>query len=469
MTAFTHQFSKDIIREYDIRGIVDKNLSDADLFAIGRAFGTMVVRTNGRGTVGLCYDGRHSSPRFAQQMINGLMACGLTVEDFGVGPTPLAYYALHARNLDGIVVITGSHNPPEYNGIKMALASGALYGAAIQQLAQLAADGDVVSADNGRVSKIDITEDYLNRLVGDYNGHGKPDLKIAWDAGNGAAGAVLKEFTAKIPGEHILLFEEVDGDFPNHHPDPAVEKNLEDLKKAVLDHGCDLGIAFDGDADRIGVVNDKGQVLWSDQLVALYAKEVIERLPGAEIILDVKCSDTAAEAVTKFGGKPTIWKTGHSIMKAKMKESGAPLGGELSGHIFFKDGFYGHDDALYCAIRLLNIVQQYGPLSEQVTIFPRVYNTPEIRFDVDEENKFHYIAAAADYISANASQDVSVLSIDGIRVTTPKGWWLLRASNTQNALTGRVEATTESDLQQLVDMLKQTLSAVNCPFPDPLY
>lgn len=468
MTAFVHNFPGDIIREYDIRGIVDKNLNDADLFAIGRALGTMIVRENGT-KVGLCYDGRHSSPRFAQQMINGLIACGLQVEDYGVGPTPLGYYALHERGLDGVVVITGSHNPPEYNGIKMAMTSGALYGAAIQKIATHAATGDIVSADTGSVVKVDIKEEYLNRLVRDYNGHGKKELKIAWDAGNGAAGAVLKSFVDKIPGEHILLFENVDGDFPNHHPDPAVEKNLADLKKAVLDNNCDLGIAFDGDADRIGVVDEKGNVLWSDHLVALYAREIIERLPDAEILFDVKCSNTASNYVAECGGRPVVWKTGHSIMKAKMKETGAPLGGELSGHIFFKDGFYGHDDALYCAIRLLNIVQKYGPLSDQSKVFPKAFNTPEIRFDVEEINKFKYIEDAKEYIKANASSDVSFVDIDGIRVTTPLGWWLLRASNTQNALTGRVEATNQNDLDKTVDMLKITLKAVGCDYPEPLY
>lgn len=468
MNTFKHQFAPSILREYDIRGLVDVNLHPADLYAIGRAFGTMVVRANGT-KVGLCYDGRHSSPIFAAEMIKGLLACGLQIENYGVGPTPMGYYALRERGLDGVVVITGSHNPPEYNGIKLTLSSGSIYGQAIQDLAGLAATGDLVENSGGTVTSVDIIEEYTTRLAKDYQSNNKPDLKIVWDAGNGAAGAVLKSFTDKIPGQHILLFEDVDGDFPNHHPDPAVEKNLADLKKAVLDNNYDLGIAFDGDADRIGAVDDKGNTIWSDQLVALYAREIIENKPGAEILLDVKCSNTAADLITKFGGKPIIWQTGHSIMKAKMKETGAPLGGELSGHIFFKDGFYGHDDALYCAIRLLNVVQKYGPLSEQAKSFPPVFNTPEIRFDVPEEDKFKFIEDAKTYIKNNSSSDVSVLDIDGIRVTTPIGWWLLRASNTQNALTGRVEANSENDLQKLVEMLKQTLDAVGCKYPDTLY
>jgi phosphomannomutase len=468
MSHFTHQFDPGILREYDIRGIVDKNLHEADLYAIGRAFGTVVVREDG-SKVGLCYDGRHSSPRFATQMIKGLLACGLQIEHYGVGPTPLGYYALRERGLDGVVVITGSHNPPEYNGIKLTLASGPVYGDAIQEIARMTAKGDLIDGSGGNVTDINISDAYLNRLVRDYNPHGKPGLKIAWDAGNGAAGAVLKQFTNKIPGTHILLFDKVDGDFPNHHPDPAVEKNLADLKRAVVDNHCDLGIAFDGDADRIGAVDNLGNVIWSDQLVALYAHEIIDRIPEAEILLDVKCSNTAADLVNEWGGHAVIYKTGHSLMKAKMKETGAPLGGELSGHIFFKDGFYGHDDALYCAIRLLNIVQKYGPLSEQAKAFPPVFNTPEIRFDVSEEDKFNFIDDAKHYINSNASGDVSVLDIDGIRVTTPIGWWLLRASNTQNALTGRVEATSEEDLVKLIDMLKLTLDEIGCTYPEPLY
>jgi phosphomannomutase len=468
MTQFSHVFHPSIIREYDIRGIVDKNLNTDDLYAIGRAFGTMVVRAGGL-KVGLCYDGRHSSPGFADAMTKGLLDCGLHIEDYGIAPTPLVNYALKERNLDGAIAITGSHNPPEYNGIKTALRSGPVYGAAIQEIARIAASGDVVSAKGGQVTKITIYEEYINRLVSAYQSYGKPDLKVAWDAGNGAGAAVLKKFTDKIPGTHILLFDDVDGNFPNHHPDPSVEKNLLDLKKAVIDNQCDLGIAFDGDADRIGAVDSNGNMIWSDQLVALYAREILDRLPGSDIIIDVKCSNTVADLINGWGGNTIIHNTGHSLMKAKMMETGAPMGGELSGHIFFKDGFYGNDDALYCAIRLLNVVQKYGPLSEQKKLFPPVYNTPEIRFDVPEEDKFALIEKAKEYLKSNASSDISILDIDGIRVTTPIGWWLLRASNTQNALTARIEANSPEDLAQLEDMFKNILNSIGCEYPNPLY
>lgn len=465
MTSFSYRYNPSILREYDIRGIVGKNLSRDDAYATGRCFGTMVARSGG-SKVGVCYDGRHSSPDFAKALIQGLNDAGIDTELYGLAPTPLVYFGLHERKLDGAVAITGSHNPPDYNGIKMALSSGPVYGEAIQELGRMAADGDVANG-QGRHEEVDITDAYIARLVADY--HGGRELKIAWDAGNGAPAAVLKQLTDALPGTHILLFDTVDGDFPNHHPDPAVEKNLEDLKRAVIDNNCDLGIAFDGDGDRIGAVDKNGHVMWSDQLIALYAREILERIPNAPIILDIKCSKTAADLVSQWGGQPVIWKSGHSLVKAKMMETKAPLGGELSGHIFFKDGFYGHDDALYCAVRLLNIVQKYGDLHTLQALFPKAYNTPEIRFDVDEEKKFGYIDAAKTYITQHTSPDVSVMDIDGIRVTTPDGWWLLRASNTQNALTARAEATSEEALQKLVTMLTGTLDAIGCPYPTPLY
>lgn len=467
MTAFSYHYDASILREYDIRGIVDKNLSEADLYATGRCFGSVVAR-NGGNKVGVCYDGRHSSPRFVAQLIRGLNDAGIDVENYGLAPTPLVYFALNDRHLDGAIAITGSHNPPDYNGIKMALRSGPVYGDAIQELGRMAASGDVESG-HGSATEINIYDAYIKRLTGDYNGYGKPDLKIAWDAGNGASGAVLKQLTDNIPGTHILLFDNVDGDFPNHHPDPAVEKNLEDLKKAVIENDCDIGIAFDGDGDRIGAVDKNGDVLWSDQMIALYAREILERVPNAPIIIDVKCSKSVADLITQWGGQPIIWKAGHSLVKAKMMETKAPLGGELSGHIFFKDGFYGHDDALYCAVRLLNIVQKYGPLHDLQKLFPRMYNTPEIRFDVPEENKFQYIIDAKKHIEKTANATTSVLDIDGIRVTTPQGWWLLRASNTQNALTARAESTNEEDLKALVKLMTDTLDAIGCAYPDPLY
>jgi phosphomannomutase len=465
MNSFKHHFNPTILREYDIRGIVDKTLFAADLYAVGRAFGTVIAHANGK-KAGVCYDGRFSSPEFANQLIRGLNDSGIDVEQYGLGPTAMVYYALQERGLDGAIAITGSHNPPDYNGIKMTLKSGSVYGEAIKALGTLATSGDLVSG-KGTVTKIDITEDYLNRLTADYKDHGKKPMKIAWDAGNGVAGAVLKRLTDKIPGEHILLFDDVDGNFPNHHPDPAVEKNLADLKQAVIENNCDLGIAFDGDGDRIGAVDKNGKVIWADQLVALYAREILDRKPGSQIILDVKCSKSVIDLIAQWGGKPLLWKVGHSLAKAKLKETGAPLAGELSGHIFFKDGFYGHDDALYCAVRLLNVINQYGPLDQLANLFPPVFNTPEIRLDVPEEDKFAIVERAKVLLQKNSN--VSVLDIDGVRVSTKEGWWLLRASNTQNAITLRAEATSEKGLDDVITSMKDTLSSAGCALPDKLY
>lgn len=467
--TFTHSFDPGILREYDVRGIVGKNLHELDAHALGRVFGTYVARKGGK-KIGLCYDGRHSSPVFADQLTRGLNEAGIDVENFGLGPTPMAYFGLHHLNLDAAMIVTGSHNPPEYNGIKMTLKSGPVYGAMIQELGRMAAMGDVITADTpGSHETIFIEDAYIKRLTADYNDNGKKPLKIVWDAGNGAAGAVLKDLTAALPGEHILLFDEVDGEFPNHHPDPSVEKNLIDLKAAVKQHSADLGIAFDGDGDRIGAVTRTGKTVWSDQLTALYARDVLDRQPGATIILDVKCSQTAIDLIASWGGDVIVWKVGHSLAKAKMKETGAAMAGELSGHIFFKEGFYGHDDALYCAVRLMNIVQKYGDLDEQLKLFPAIFNTPEVRFEVPEEDKFDIVERAQNYIHNAPEPDSTLLDVDGVRLSNADGWWLLRASNTQNVITVRAEGKTPEALERVIASLKNALTQAGCVVPDPLF
>jgi phosphomannomutase len=464
--SFRYDFHPTILREYDIRGVVGKTLNESDAYAVGRTFGTIIKRRGG-SKVGICYDGRHSSPSLADNLIKGFNDSGLDVENYGLAPTPLAYFAIYHRHLDGVVAITGSHNPPEYNGIKMALNDGPVFGDMIRSLGAMAAKGDVENG-SGSVTSVDINEDYLNRLVGDYQSHGKKPMKIAWDAGNGVVGHLLKRFVDKLPGEHILLFDDVDGNFPNHHPDPLVEKNLTDLKRVVAEQNCDLGIAFDGDGDRVGTIDRNGKVMWPDQLITLYAKEILQRHPGATVVLDVKCSMNASNMIKADGGKPVLWKAGHSLVKSKMKELGAQLGGELSGHIFFKDGFYGHDDALYCAVRLLNVVNQFGDLSDLHKTFPITYTTPEMIFKVPDEEKFAMVDRVKSYAEKQISADVAVLDIDGVRLNTPHGWWLLRASNTQNALTARVEGLTEENRDTLFADLQNALKAANVPVPDDL-
>jgi phosphomannomutase len=313
----------------------------------------------------------------------------------------------------------------------------------------------------GSSEQIDIRDEYVARLLKDYDG--LRDLKVAWDNGNGASGEILRRLTAKLPGKHILLFDEIDGNFPNHHPDPTIEKNLEDLKKAVADNDCDIGIGFDGDGDRIGAIDHKGRVVWGDQLVAIYAKDVLKQHPGATIIADVKASQSLFDEVAKHGGKPLMWKTGHSLLKAKMAETGSPLAGEMSGHIFFADKWYGFDDALYCAVRLLGLVSRSGgTLAELRDALPDMVNTPETRFQVDEERKF----AVVDEIKARLkAEGATVNDIDGVRVNTAEGWWLIRASNTQDVLVARAEAFDQNGLERLKNMIIDQLRASGIAAP----
>ena len=454
-----HNFHPTVLREYDIRGIVGKTLNPADARAVGRAFGTVVVRSGGK-TVCVGYDGRLSSPELEAALVDGLVACGLHVLRIGLGPTPMLYFATRDREAAAGIMITGSHNPPDYNGIKMMLGKGPVYGQQILDLGTIAAKADYVSG-QGSSEQVDVKDEYVARLLKDYDG--VRDLKVAWDAGNGASGEILRRLTAKLPGEHILLFDEIDGNFPNHHPDPTVEKNLVDLKKAVADNGCDLGIGFDGDGDRIGAIDHKGRVVWGDQLVAIYAADVLKDHPGATIIADVKASQTLFDEIAKHGGTPLMWKTGHSLLKAKMAETGSPLAGEMSGHIFFADKWYGFDDALYCAVRLIGLVSKLGvSLADLRDRLPDVVNTPETRFQIDEERKFKVVDEVKERLKAEGA---NVNDIDGVRVTTPDGWWLLRASNTQDVLVARAEAFSPEGLERLKAALIEQLekSGMNAP------
>lgn len=455
-TPTAYQFDPVILREYDIRGQIDKNLSADDAYALGLAFGTFVRRRSDAAKDGakICvgYDGRHSSPTLSKSLVQGLIESGNEVEIVGIGPTPMLYFAVKNHGADAGVMITGSHNPSDYNGFKMTLQNGPVFGELIQEIGQIAADGDF-ELGAGSSFETDIKSDYVARLLQDFTG-GRP-LKVAWDAGNGAAGEILQMLTAKLPGEHILLFDDIDGDFPNHHPDPTVDKNLIDLQAAVRDNGCDLGIAFDGDGDRIGVVDEKGTVLRCDILMTIYAREVLANHPGAAIIGDVKCSQVMFDEIARLGGQPVMWKTGHSLIKDKIAETGAPLAGELSGHIFFADKYYGFDDALYCAVRLLNdVCDSNGALSTLTADLPTLFDTPEIRIEVDREEKFDLVPRVIESVKDNLPDGMSIDDIDGIRVSSSEGWWLLRPSNTQDVLVCRAEASSEEHLDLLKDMIR---------------
>lgn len=455
-TPAAYDFDPEILREYDIRGQIGKNLSADDAYAVGCAYGTYVKRKTGGNRICLGFDGRASSPALQEAMTAGLIAVGIIVERIGVGPTPMLYFAVKDRTADAGLMITGSHNPADYNGFKMTLLNGPVYGEAVQEIGRIAHDGDY-DLGVGSVADFDIQDQYVDRLMRDTLLKPGKDMRIAWDNGNGAAGEILRRLCAKLPGEHIMLYDDIDGTFPNHHPDPTVDKNLEDLIKVVREKNCDLGIAFDGDADRVGAVDEKGNILRCDTLITIYARDVLKRHPGAPIIGDVKCSQVMYDEIEKLGGKPIMWKTGHSLIKAKMYAEKAPLAGELSGHIFFGDGWYGFDDGLYCGIRLIDaVIASNGPASALVSTLPQTCNTPEIRFEVEEKDKFDLVTSVIRSVKTIAAKDpsITVNDIDGARVNTPDGWWLLRASNTQNVLVTRCEAQSETALERLKAMVK---------------
>jgi len=461
----SHTFNPTIIREYDIRGVVGKTLHIADASALGRAFGTMVVRAGGtRIMVG--YDGRTHSPDFESALVEGLMSTGLKVDRIGLGPTPMLYFATFHANASAGIMVTGSHNPGDQNGFKMLIAKhlkggGPVYGDAIKKLAFMAAEVDYAQG-VGSSRKIDVRDAYVARLLKDYTT--KKPLKVVWDCGNGAGGEIVRRITSQLPGEHIVIFGDIDGTFPNHHPDPTEAKNLVDLQKAVAEHKADLGVAFDGDADRIGAIDSLGRIVAGDQLLAIYAHEVLETHKGAAIIADVKASQILFDKVTELGGKAIMWKTGHSLIKAKMAETKSPLAGEMSGHIFFADKYYGFDDAIYAALRLLNLVAQSGKsLEAWRDSLPNTVSTPELRFPVDDLRKFAVVDEVKQRLKA---AEANVNDIDGVRVMTDDGWWLLRASNTQAVLVARAEAQNNEGLARLKQLLSDQLQASGLSLPN---
>jgi len=447
----THQFNPTILREYDIRGIVGDTLTEGDAYALGRTFAAK-ARDDGARRIAVGRDGRTHSPMLQAALIRGLTEGGIDVVQIGMGPSPMLYFATHYLDVDGGMQVTGSHNPADYNGFKLLLKGRSVFGAEIQELGERAARGEW-SAGDGRIEEVDIREAYADRLLEGFSG--KP-YRIGWDAGNGAAGPLLDMLVERLPGQHHVIFSEVDGRFPNHHPDPTVEKNLEDLKTLVEREQLDFGIAFDGDGDRIGAVDGKGRVIWGDQLLMILAEAVLKEQPGATIIADVKASQTLFDRIAELGGNPLMWKTGHSLIKSKMKETGAPLAGEMSGHIFFKHRWYGFDDALYAAVRLIEAVSQSGrSLTELKDAMPNAVATPELRFQVDEARKFAVIDEVRERLSADGAK---VDATDGVRVSTSEGWWLLRASNTQDVLVARAEAKDEAGIAGLMEQIDRQLA-----------
>ena len=447
-----HTLHQSILREYDIRGVVGETLSADDAYAIGRSFGSIVSQNSGR-TVAVGHDGRHSSPGFEKVLVDGLTDCGLEVVRIGLGGTPMLYFSVHDMAADAGIMVSGSHNPPDFNGFKMVLSDRPFFGSDIQRLGAVAEKNEWVSG-SGISRNCEIIEKYVARILTDYTS--PRGLRVAWDSGNGAAGPAVEKLIKSLPGTHYPLNLEVDGDFPNHHPDPTIPECLEQLQTEVTKHDCDLGIALDGDGDRIGVIDDQGEILWGDQLMVMFAADVLGSKPNSTIIADVKASQILFDEISKMGGKPEMWRTGHSLIKSRMLETGASLAGEMSGHIFFADKWFGFDDGLYAAIRLLSYLgKQDRPLSEIRAELPEVFNTPEIRIACEDHRKFDVVNRV---LSSIKDGNAKIIDVDGIRVQTNDGWWLLRASNTEPVLVARCESNSPGGLLRLQDTLKHQLS-----------
>jgi phosphomannomutase len=448
----THQFDPTSLREYDIRGIVGKALGPADAVAIGRGFATR-IRAAGGTRVAVGYDGRNSSPELEAALVSGLTAGGVDVVRIGLSTSPMLYYAEATLEVDGGIQVTGSHNPPEYNGFKMVHAHAPFFGDDIQDLAALAASG-AWSEGAGEITTADVLDAYVDRLMAGYAGGA---YRIGWDTGNGAAGPVIEKLVQLLPGEHHVIFAEVDGNFPNHHPDPTEEANLADLKSLVADKNLDFGLAFDGDGDRIGAVDGSGRVIWGDQILSILVEPALSEHPGAPIVADVKSSQALFDRIATLGGEPVMAPTGHSLMKTAMTRTGAPLGGELSGHLFFAGEYYGFDDAQYAAVRLIRAVHLSGrSLTDLRDAMPALVATPDLRFPVEDARKF---AVVDEVIARLKSEGVEMNLTDGARVTTANGWWLLRASNTQAMLTVRAEAKDQVAVDALLAEVDTRLSA----------
>jgi phosphomannomutase len=446
-----HRFDPTVLREYDIRGVIGETLGTADALAVGCAFGT-VVRRGGGTSICLGYDGRLSSPDLAAAVADGLERCGLDVRRIGLGPTPMLYYAVHVTGADGGIMVSGSHNPPDYNGFKFMLGTAAFFGDDIRNLGEIAAAGDYATG-QGSIEDDAMLDRYVERLTADFDG-GRA-LDVVWDAGNGAAGQAMEKLCAGLPGRHVLLNEKIDGTFPAHHPDPTLPENLIQLREAVVREGCDFGVAFDGDGDRIGAVDGEGRILWGDQLMILLAADVLATSPGATVIADVKVSQVFFDEIERLGGRPLMCRSGHSVIKDMMAKTGAKLAGEMSGHIFFADRYYGFDDALYAAVRLLECLSRgTESLAQMRDRLPQPVNTPELRFPCAETRKFGVVEEVCARLR---EEGADIVDVDGVRVTTADGWWLLRASNTEDVLVARCEAADQAGLERLCAVLSRQL------------
>jgi phosphomannomutase len=461
----SHVIHPAALREYDVRGTVGQTLDAEDARAIGRSFATR-VRHAGGTRVAVGRDGRLTSPMLEAALVDGLTAGGIDVVRIGIGPTPMLYFAEQVLEVDGAVQVTGSHNPPGDNGFKLVLGHRSFFGDDIRDLARLAAAGDWSEGqDGGRgdgagsVTDADLLDRYVGRLMAGYAGG---SYRIGWDCGNGAAGPAILALTAQLPGEHHVIFAEIDGNFPNHHPDPTIPANLRDLQALVREKSLDFGVAFDGDGDRIGVVDGQGTIVWGDRLLAILAGPVLAAHPGAAIVGDVKASRTLFDRIAALGGKPVMARSGHSLMKEAMHAHDAPLAGEMSGHIFFGGAHGGYDDAPFAAVQLIRALHlSGGSLAALCGKMPTLVSTPEIRLPVEDARKFNVVD---EVLARLEDEGADVNRLDGARVTTEDGWWLLRASNTEGALTLRAEATDRAGLGRLLDTIAGHLARSGISF-----
>jgi phosphomannomutase len=459
--------SADILRAYDIRGIYKETLTEDIAYSIGKAFATIVATRQNvlHPRIVTARDGRMSSPALSQALKDGMASAGAHVLDADLGPTPMLYFGVYHLDADAGIMLTGSHNPPSHNGFKMTAGTLPFFGEDIQELGKLIAENNLVDG-QGSIADTPILDAYVERILKDFRRKDAKELTVVWDPGNGAAGEVVEKLAASLPGTHVTINTEIDGRFPNHHPDPTVPECLEQLIATVKEHEADCGIAFDGDGDRLGAVDRHGNIVWGDQLLMFFARDILSREPGATIIADVKASQLLFDDVEAHNGRPLMWKTGHSLIKAKMIEEKAAIAGEMSGHIFFSDTYYGFDDGLYSGMRLIDLLAHSDEsLDEMRSALPEIHNTPEIRIDCDGERKFAIIEEIRKRVNVQAASDgdIEVNEVDGVRVRFKDGWWLIRASNTQSALIARCEAQTTETLAALKQMVNEQLRESGVP------
>ncbi|NQT79353.1 MAG: phosphomannomutase/phosphoglucomutase [Candidatus Aminicenantes bacterium] len=441
----------EIFRQYDIRGKVDKDLTPDTVELLGKGIGTY-FRQNKRRDIALGRDCRLSSPVFSEALSRGLLSTGCQITDLGIIPTPLLYFAIYYKKIEAGVMITGSHNPPEYNGFKMMLGEETLYGKTIQDIFTIIQNKNFIEEVSTNKKKYNIIPEYQDFLLKNIKLNKK--LKVVVDAGNGTAGVIAVPIFKKLGCDVIELYCEMDGSFPNHHPDPTLPEALEDLINKVLESKADLGVAYDGDGDRIGAIDDKGNIIWGDQLMIFFSRDILLSNPGSSIISEVKASKVLYDEIKKLGGRPIMWKTGHSLIKKKIKEEKALLAGEMSGHIFFADRFFGFDDAIYSSARLLELLSlSEKKLSQMLSELPKTYHTPEIRVYASEAVKFKIV----EEVKKELSQKYPIIDIDGVRAIFPQGWGLVRASNTQEILVLRFEGDTKDALETIEKEVKQTV------------